>query len=152
MALVYLLFWLLLYPLRWLLGSGQEASAPPATFQMPPAPPASEGSSFCELLKSALFWAVFAGVIVYTLVALWRQGTIHRFVPGIGKLGELATRLVLAIAAWIAGLLRLAARGAAAVVHMVTPAGRGIGGSGRRAGWLRDLLGGRDPRHLVIAT
>ena len=40
-------------------------------------------------------WAIVA----YSLYALWRQGTLHRFVPGLGKLGEAVVKLLRALAA-----------------------------------------------------
>jgi hypothetical protein len=151
MAAFYLLFWLITLPLRWLMGGGTEVAAPAPTFAPPPLPPESGGSSLFDLVKSVLFWAVFAGFVLYTLVVLWRQGTLHRVVPGIGRLGAIVSALVALLWRWLSGLGRLLFRGAVAVAHFMRPAvGASLGRA--RPGWLRDLLPSGDPRRVVIAT
>jgi len=151
MAAVYLLFWVLLYPLRWLLGGSTDSAPPAAPISPPPAPPPSGGSSIFDTVKMLLFWAIFAAVVAYSLYALWRQGTLHRVVPGLGRLGDAAAKLLRAFAVWIARLLRLAARGATALVNAVRPVGARAA-RGPRPGWLRDLLPSGDPRRVVVAT
>src|SRR5207245_7635563 len=125
MAAVYLLIWLITFPLRWLLGGSADGgpSAPP--LQPMPSPPPATGASIFDTVKMVLFWAIFAAIVAYSLYALWRQGTLHRFVPGLGKLGEAVVKLLRALAAWIARLLLLAARGATALANAVRPPGAG---------------------------
>src|SRR5207247_2486162 len=110
-VVVYLLFWLLTYPLRWLFGSGGDEgpSAPPIA---PPAlPPVQPGDgSLVGLVKSLLFWLIAAGVVAYALSALWRQGRIQALVPT--WLGTLGMRVVALLAALGALLARLARRAA----------------------------------------
>jgi hypothetical protein len=149
---VYLLFWLLTYPLRWLLGTGGEdgPSAPPLA--PPPMPPvqAADGS-LLGVVKSALFWLVMAGVLGYALVALWRQGRLRALVPTwLATLGARALAALGLLLAWLARLGRRAGRGAIEAVRLLTRAR--LGGPGLRArGALSGLLPGRDPRWIVIA-
>lgn len=152
MAIFYVLFWLVTLPLRWLLGSAEGGAAPAPVFQPPAIPEqAGGGGSIFDLIKSALFWVVFAGFVLYALVVLWRQGTLHRVVPGIGRLGAVVSRLLALLWRWISGVARFAFRGASAIVQLVRPA---VGASvGRvRTEWLRELLPSGDPRRVVIAT
>jgi len=151
MAGMYLLLWALLYPLRWLLGGSSDVgpSAPP--LQPPPAPPPTGGSSVLDAVKSLLFWTIFAAILAYSFYALWRQGTLHRFVPGLGKLGEAASKLLRALLDWLVRLLRLAGRGATAIASAVRPLARRTPRL-RPAGWLQGVLPGGDPRRVVVAT
>ncbi|HEY3107762.1 MAG TPA: DUF4129 domain-containing protein [Chloroflexota bacterium] len=149
---VYLLFWLLTYPLRWLLGTGGDEgpSAPPIAPPPMMPPQASDGSLF-ELLKSALFWLLMAGVLTYALIALWRQGRLRALLPSwLGRLGERALAALGLLLAWLARLGRRAGRGAVEAVRLLTRARLG-GRGGRARGALSGLLPGRDPRWIVIA-
>jgi Domain of unknown function (DUF4129) len=153
MVAVYLLFWLVTYPLRWLLGGGGDEgpSAPPLAPPPLPPPQAADGSLF-GIVKSLLFWLLMAGLLLYAVVALWRQGRLRALLPT--WLISLGARVVAGLAlvlAWLARLGRRAGRGAAEAVRLLTRAR--LGGPGRRGrARLGGLLPGRDPRWIVIAT
>lgn len=151
MAAFYLIFWLVTLPLRWLFGDGSESPAPAAVFAPPPTPPVSEGGSFFDLVKSVLFWAAFAAFVAYALVALWRQGTLHRFIPGLGWLGAAVVRLIGALWAAVRAALGAALRSAAAIAELIRPA-VSRGAARGRLGFWRDVLPAGDPRRAVIAT
>jgi hypothetical protein len=151
MAGMYLVLWLLLYPLRWRLGGSSDAGPTTPPLQPPPAPPPTGGSSVFDAVKSLLFWAIFAAVLAYSFYALWRQGTLHRFVPGLAWLGEAAAKLLRALLDWLRALRRLAVRGATAIATAVRPLARRTPRV-HPVGWLRGALPGRDPRRVVVAT
>ena len=149
---LYMLLWLLLYPLRWLMGGGEEGT-PPQMAMPPPPPPVIEGGggSILELLRSALFWLVLAAALAYSLQALWRQGALARLWPAgarfLSRLGAGVVALLLGL--W--RLLRGAARGAAEVARRFAPRIPGRGALQRARGVLAGALPGRDPRRIVIA-
>jgi hypothetical protein len=148
---IYLIFWILTYPLRWLFGGGEEDTGPTVPVLPPPiTPPTPSDGSLFEVIKSLVFWAVAVTVFGYALVALWQQGRLHRLFPGLAPLGAWVVRAIELTGAWLMWLLRGAARGVAEVGRLIARA-RLDGQLGPRRGTLAGLLPGRDPRWVVIA-
>ncbi|HEV8637646.1 MAG TPA: DUF4129 domain-containing protein [Chloroflexota bacterium] len=147
----YLLFWLITYPLRLLVGSAPDDPGPLSRPSPPPViPPTEGGSPLLEVIKSALFWSIVGGVVLYSLWALWRErqhGRLGAALRLVDRLGAGVWRLL----ALLAALLRRGASVVGDVARRLVPAGAAASAARRARAWAIGALPGRDPRRVVLA-
>jgi hypothetical protein len=149
---VYLLFWLVTYPLRLLLGASNDVDTPPPPRFAPPTPPPTTdgGSPLIELIKSALFWSIVGGIALYSLSVLWRERRHGRFgvaLRWVDRLGAAVWRLLTLIAT----LLLRGASAVGEVARRLVPVGAAASAARRARAWALGALPGRDPRRIVLA-
>jgi hypothetical protein len=146
----FMLFWIVTYPLRLLMGGADDVDSPPMAPQVPVAPPPQQDGGIGELVRSLLFWAIVGGIAIYSLWALWRQREHGRFgavLRVIDRLGGAVWRFL----ALLWSLLSRTARTVGDAARRLIPTGAAADAARRARAWAAGALPGRDPRRIVLA-
>jgi hypothetical protein len=145
---LFLLFWIVTYPLRLLMPNSGDVDVPAAP-QIPPsiAPAGEDGTG---VIRSLLFWLIVGGVALYSLWALWREREHGRF-GAVLRLVERLGRAVWRLLAFLWRVVSGTARTVGDAARRLLPTGAAGDAARRARAWAAGVLPGRDPRRIVLA-